>query len=112
MIFQENRQKEVWSICQLFYFLWFYFRTMFVYDVSFFVENFSFRSTIMIVNSARYCVIGRIYMVSDCCVTPAWWLAIRIALSGMIVSESSRRIDCGDSWLGIVLVKVGLFEFV
>ncbi|CAH9132130.1 unnamed protein product [Cuscuta epithymum] len=35
MMFQETSQERVWSICQLFYFLWSYFRVMFVYGVSF-----------------------------------------------------------------------------
>ncbi|CAH9145868.1 unnamed protein product [Cuscuta epithymum] len=97
MKFQENSQKEVRSICELVYFYGLIFLLcLFTAGVPFFVKDFSFR---------------RIYMASDCCVTPTWWLAIRIALLRVIVSESSRKVDC-DSWLGIVFVTVGLFEFV
>ncbi|CAH9083070.1 unnamed protein product, partial [Cuscuta epithymum] len=105
----KMKVQEVWSICQLFYFCWSYFRVMFVHGVLFLVEVFNFESLIMIVNSASYYVIRRIYMASDCCFTPAWWLAICIALSWVIVSESSHRVDC-DSWLMIVFVRIGLFE--
>ncbi|CAH9146548.1 unnamed protein product [Cuscuta epithymum] len=63
---------------------------------SIFVDVFSFRSTIIIYNCVSYYVVRRIYMSCDCCVTPVWWLSIRISLSEVIVSKSSRSVDNDD----------------
>ncbi|CAH9125848.1 unnamed protein product [Cuscuta epithymum] len=88
----SDRVAWVWKFYQSFNFSWFYFCVMF-YVALFCGDVFSFKSTTMIHNSARYYVDGRIFMANECCVRPIWWLTIRVVLSGVIVSESSRRVD-------------------
>ncbi|CAH9089850.1 unnamed protein product [Cuscuta epithymum] len=93
---RRNCASRVWKNVSLVitcYFqsnLVFPFRVLLFYVVLFFSNLFSFRTKIRRDDSARYCIVIRIDIASEYWI-PVWWLAIRIALSRMVVSMSSRR---------------------
>ncbi|CAH9146590.1 unnamed protein product [Cuscuta epithymum] len=49
---------------------------------------------------------GRIYLSINSCIKPVWWLAIRFAPLGMIVSMSNRRAN-SSNWKVKVFVSSG-----